>query len=336
MSGSSLDGLDAAVVSFRESDSWTYEIEKTLTIELPAELKCRLSKSHQLGEDELSLLDQDFGTWIAQETEDIAKDISLVGVHGHTVRHSPKDGMSLQIGHPQVIADVLKKPTVAHFRNRDIQLGGQGAPLVPMGEKHLFKEFDGFLNLGGICNASFKKHTGEFIAGDIGGFNQVFNYYAQKLNKPFDEDGEIARNGHLNSALIEKWNQLPYFQEAFPKSLGNDWVRRHFLMEVLPPENMLHTFADFISSRIADQINRHKPKRTLVTGGGTHNSYLMELIQGKTETHVIVPNRETVDFKEAIVFAFLALLRNLNRQNVLSSCTGASSDSSSGEIFLPD
>ena len=334
MSGSSLDGLDACLASFEKSRNiWKYEILECQTIELPSSLLNRLERSHFLSDSMLQELDNEYGEWIAVAIDKLAAKSDLIGIHGHTVFHSPAEGRSVQIGNAQVIADFLNTPVVSNFRNLDISLGGQGAPLVPMGEKLIFPNYDGFLNLGGICNASFKKPDDKWVAGDIGPFNQVFNFYASKLGHSFDKDGLLAKSSNIVPDLINQWDEIAYFKTDFPKSLGNDWVRCHFLETSNSPEDVLASFAHFISGEVSQMINRAGIKQIMVTGGGAYNQFLIERIQDQTDIPIVLPSQELIDFKEALIFGFLGLLRIRNETNVMAECTGASQDSCSGDIY---
>ena len=218
MSGSSLDGLDACLTHFEKTGgTWTYRILESATFPLPVELMHALRNSPALDSLALLKLDVAFGKWIAKTISHLAPRADLISLHGHTVFHSPSDNVSLQIGSGEVVHLLTGKPVVAQFRNTDVLLGGQGAPLVPMGEKMLFPGFDSFLNLGGICNVSFTL-SDNWIAGDIGPFNQVFNYYSALLGQPMDVNGELAKSGKMIPELLQEWNEIPYFKQPFPKS----------------------------------------------------------------------------------------------------------------------
>jgi len=334
MSGSSLDGLDLCVVDFgKTEDKWVYEIIHSETVEIPNQLREQLEKSPKLSSESLLTIDHNYGQWIGERVNTIVQPLDLIAIHGHTVFHSPEKGLSLQIGNGEIIHQLTNVPTVINFRNLDIQLGGQGAPLVSMGEKLLFPEFDGFLNLGGICNGSFNPDA-NWIAGDIGPFNQVLNFYSEKLESPFDDKGQLASSGEMIQSLLDSWNSLDFFKSPFPKSLGNQWVKDHFLQDyAYPPTDVLRTFSTFISVKIADILNQYQPQRVMVTGGGAYNTFLVDQIRKQTKVEIVIPDKQLVEFKEALIFAFLGLLRIRNQPNVLSSCTGASKDSSSGDIY---
>lgn len=336
MSGSSLDGLDACLSSFSFVDNkWAYNIIETQTLELPEELKNDLSESSQISSSELLALDVKYGNWIAKQIADFASSADLISIHGHTVFHEPSKGFSLQIGSAEQIAIVTNKPVISNFRNTDILLGGQGAPLVPMGEKLLFPDFDGFVNLGGICNASLISKIST-IAGDIGPFNQVFNHYAQKQGFEMDEGGSLSQSGNRIDELIDLWKNNPFFKESFPKSLANQWVSDNFLgIEDIAPKDVMCSFAHFITDQLSDVLNHYSPERVLLTGGGTYHAFAMSLLEQKCNTELVKPSNELINYKEALIFGFLGLLRMRGDNNVLCSATGASRDSSSGTIYRP-
>jgi len=333
MSGSSLDGLDICKVVLEETKGWHYQILKTQTLDYPEEISQKLASSPSMGGADLFALDIEFGQWIARALKPFMKKVDLIALHGHTVFHKPARGFSLQIGNPQKMATMLKTPVVADFRNTDILLGGQGAPLVPFGERALFAEYDAFLNLGGICNLTVRKNN-EWLAGDIGPFNQVLNHLAAKRNQPFDKEGELAAAGQDKMDLMCRWSQMAFFKEAFPKSLDN-FFASEVLNEVkgISAEDALHTYTSFIIFQMATRLNEMHVAKVMVSGGGTWNTYAMQQLRSKTTAEVVIPDKQLVDFKEALIFALLGLLKYQGRINVMSSCTGARMDSSSGVVF---
>ena len=334
MSGSSLDGLDLCTAAFeKRTDAWTYEIMDCQTIEIPKMLMEQLECASTIDSIGLLELDIKYGEWIGQTIKNLKHRPDLIGVHGHTVFHLPEKGISHQVGNGGVINFLAGVRTVTDFRNLDIQLGGQGAPLVPMGEKHLFPEFDGFLNLGGICNGSFRNDSG-WIAGDIGPFNQVFNYFSRKLGHDFDESGRLAASGQVIRSLLDDWNSIDYFRKPFPKSLGNQWVEDHFIKEYDSlPEDILRTFSLFIAQKTGEVLKHRNPRKVMATGGGAYNTFLIDQIKSLSKVEIVIPDQKLIEFKEALIFGFLGLLRQRNEPNVLASCTGASQDSSSGVIY---
>lgn len=336
MSGSSLDGLDACLTEFSwKQGQWNYQILEATTIPFDPKIEKMLVPASSIDEIEQGLIDQEFGKWIGKKIKPLASKADLIGLHGHTTKHEPENRTSIQIGNGQVVANLCGKPTVSNFRMADIMLGGQGAPLVPMGEKLLFPDYDSFMNLGGICNASIRLKDESWIAGDIGPFNQVLNFYSSKLGKPYDDGGEIARSGSLKTELLKKWQHLEFFQQPFPKSLSNDWVRQNFFDETQEPRDCLNTFTTLITDEIAKRVNKYNPKKLLITGGGAYNHFVIDLLREKVKAEVVVPEDDLINFKEALIFGLLAQLRVMELPNVLSSCTGASSDSCGGDLFFP-
>jgi anhydro-N-acetylmuramic acid kinase len=338
MSGSSLDGLDLALVDFRETDNgWTFNLQRAQTCPFDQNIETLLRESVRMDDNGLREAHATFGKWMAAQITDFQKNqpVACLGIHGHTVFHEPAKGISFQLGDGEVIARATGQPTITDFRTRDIQAGGQGAPLVPLGEWHLWKEYDGFLNLGGIANASFRTDEG-MVAGDIGPFNQVFNYFALKTGLAYDRWGVLSQTGSLVPELFSSWEKIPFFGQAFPKSLANQWVSTHFLTDLPhPPQDVLHTFSHFMAERVAGVVNARNPGQLLVTGGGAYHNFFMELLREKCRSNIVIPVPDIIEFKEAIVFAFLGLLRLLERPNAMASATGASHDTCGGALHLP-
>ena len=337
MAGSSMDGLDLAHVSLKRStaEKWSYTINKCQTIPYPQaiynELMCALKLDLEGQKD----VDVRLGKWIGESINDFInpnEQIDLLGVHGHTLIHEPKNGISWQLGDGSRIAQITGIPTVTQFRTQDVKLGGQGAPLVPLGDFLLFGEYDACLNLGGIANISIKRTQ---TAWDICPCNQVLNYFSNKLGKPYDDGGKMASQGQLNLSFFEELSSIPFFDQKPPKSLPNHFLEVELLNQI-DPKDGLHTYACFVANQISKSLDG-SIKRILVTGGGAHNRFLIDKLNNKvTHTDVFLPKTELIEFKEAIVFAFLALKRNLNEINVYASVTGAIKDSSSGVTHLPE
>ncbi len=336
MAGSSMDGLDLAHVTFKQAeDGWSFKLGKCVTTPYDKILYKRLKASTSVDLNEQKKIDVDFGRWIGIQINEFKSDldeIDLVGVHGHTVIHQPENGISWQLGKGSVIANTCETPTVTEFRTLDVDLGGQGAPLVPLGDFILFKEFDACLNLGGIANVSVQ---GGKIAWDICPCNQVLNYYAEKLGHRYDQGGALARSGKMNDILYSQLSHLTYFSQKPPKSLPNNFIDLQILDSVDPIDG-LHTYSNFVANQIEKSLAEHDGSKLLITGGGAFNKFLIELISKKlSDWKVIVPNEKLIAFKESLIFAFLALRKLRNEINVLASVTGASKDSSSGVIHLP-
>ena len=262
--------------------------------------------------------------------------ISMPYVHGHTILHQPQNGFTLQIGNLPKIAKIINEKVVCDFRVQDVQLGGQGAPLVPIGDRILFSEFDYCLNLGGFSNVSFEEN-GNRMAFDISPVNTVLNFYANKLGLDYDDKGKIARSGKVNSDLLNELNALDYYKKSFPKSLGFEFVKEVVLPLIekhsIKAEDKMHTFTE----HIAVQTNlalAEKNGKMLITGGGAYNDFLIERMQFHLpKIEIFIPENKTLEFKEALIFALLGVLKLRNEINVLSSVTGAKSDHSSGIIY---
>lgn len=344
MSGTSLDGLDLAYCIFRQEEpdnSWAYEVPKAVTVPYPEALRQRLAQAMSLSGYELMLLHNELGHFIGQQVKDFmanfAGEVELVASHGHTVFHRPDLGLTTQIGNGAVIAATCGKTVVCDFRTTDIAQNGQGAPLVPIGDELLFGQYDICLNLGGISNLSYR-HKGLRKAYDISPCNIALNHLAQLCGKTYDKGGEIAQNGQVDHSLLEKLNQLDYYQKQGNKSLGREWIDSQFLpllvQSQLSVPEQLRTVCEHIAQQIAKACNATEGKTLLVTGGGAHNSFLIELIRQQFNGQLIIPDRETIDFKEAIIFAFLGFLRLNHRPNCLASVTGAYQDSCGGAVYF--
>ncbi len=340
MSGSSLDGLDLALCYYqKDGNHWNYEILEGKTITFPDTLYQRLQNCRNLSGLELSLLDVDLGKWIGSECYKFIEDreVDVIGSHGHTVFHDSNQGYSVQIGNGYWIAQETGILTVNNFRMADIVKGGQGAPLVPIGDELLFHEFDGCLNLGGIANISYRTNESR-VAWDICAFNQINNLLSDRLGKAYDDGGSIARSGSLNESWFEVLSKEPFYQLPAPKSISNEWVEDRIIKKI--PEgkvaDLLHTFSRFTSKLIGDVINEANLINVMIAGGGANNDFFIELLREQTHaTQISLPKKELVDFKEAIVFGLMAVLRLSNENNILSSATGATSDVSAGIFHLP-
>ena len=336
MSGTSLDGLDICYAKFQNFTNWEFEIIKTETIPYSLEWKNRLQNAILLSAEDLLALDKEYGFYLGEKTQEfISKnnitDLDFIASHGHTVFHQPQRKFTLQIGDGRAIKLTTKKPVIYDFRSQDVLMGGNGAPLVPIGDELLFSQYDACLNLGGFSNISLQKNH-QRIAFDISPVNVVLNYFAEKLGKNYDENGDFARNGAINFKILEELNTLTFYQKPAPKSLGVEFVNS----EVLPllkdeiPENIIATFTEHIAEQIAKVFNDNQLKTVLVTGGGTFNTYLLEKIREKSQTELIVPDENIINFKEALIFAFMGVLRLRNEVNVLCSATGSSENHCSG------
>ena len=336
MSGTSLDGLDICYAKFQNITNWEFEILKTETIPYSIEWKNRLQNAILLSAEDLLALDKEYGFYLGEKTQEfISKnnitDLDFIASHGHTVFHQPQRKFTLQIGDGRAIKLTTKKPVIYDFRSQDVLMGGNGAPLVPIGDELLFSQYDACLNLGGFSNISLQKNH-QRIAFDISPVNVVLNYFAEKLGKNYDENGDFARNGAINFKILEELNALTFYQKPAPKSLGVEFVNSEIfpLLKDEIPENIIATFTEHIAEQIAKVFNDNQLKTVLVTGGGTFNTYLLEKIREKSQTELIVPDENIINFKEALIFAFMGVLRLRNEVNVLCSATGSSENHCSG------
>ena len=336
MSGTSLDGLDICYAKFQNIATWEFEILKTETIPYSIEWKNRLQNAILLSAEDLLALDKEYGFYLGEKTQEfISKnnitDLDFIASHGHTVFHQPQRKFTLQIGDGRAIKLTTKKPVIYDFRSQDVLMGGNGAPLVPIGDELLFSQYDACLNLGGFSNISLQKNH-QRIAFDISPVNVVLNYFAEKLGKNYDENGDFARNGAINFKILEQLNALTFYQKPAPKSLGVEFVNSEIfpLLKDEIPENIIATFTEHIAEQIAKVFNDNQLKTVLVTGGGTFNTYLLEKIREKSQTELIVPDENIINFKEALIFAFMGVLRLRNEVNVLCSATGSSENHCSG------
>jgi anhydro-N-acetylmuramic acid kinase len=357
MSGTSLDGLDLVAVEFWQTGKkWNFHIESAETVTYSNEWKNRLKNAPELSGEELIQLHTEYGKFLGIETKRfIAENIfdpDLIASHGHTIFHQPEKGFTFQAGSGFEIAAVTGITAVADFRSGDVALGGQGAPLVPVGDSLLFSEYDYCLNLGGFANISFEKN-GERIAFDICPVNIVLNHFAEKQGFDFDKNGEMGRKGKVNTELLNNLNHLDFYHAEPPKSLGREWVEKVFMPVLndfeIPDADKLRTVYEHIAQQIAGIIGRGRGEgrgkgrgkgedggggKMLVTGGGAFNTFLIELISGKTAVELVIPANEIINFKEALIFAFLGVLKIRGEINCLASVTGAKCDSSAGIMYF--
>lgn len=355
MSGTSLDGLDMLRAKFRKdgSGTWRYETGKSCTVAYPEDLQQRLASAVRMSGVELARLDADYGHFAGRALRDFVEEDAgrpdFAAVHGHTVFHQPEKGFTLQIGSGAAMAAESGMVIVNDFRSTDVALGGQGAPLVPIGDDLLFPMHDFCLNLGGIANISYRAASGKRAAFDICVCNMALNHYARKAGMAFDKDGRAARRGNLLPDLSRALDALPYYRKQPPKSLGFEWFESVFLPLTeayadRPVEDVLHTLVAHIAKQVA-LVRRQaeeemppcgKPRRSvLLTGGGALNAYLAERIAESASLEIVPADRCTIEYKEALIFAFLGVLRMERQCNCLSSVTGALRDSIGGAVYLP-
>lgn len=340
MSGTSLDGIDVAYVNFTFSETWSYQITAAETIPYTQNWQKILSEAVNYDEHKLRKLDHDYTHLLGKViSEFLAKndifDPHAVCSHGHTIKHEPENGFTLQIGNQPELAKLLNCKVVCDFRVQDVQLGGQGAPLVPIGDELLFGEYDYCLNIGGFANIS-TINGGKRLAYDICAVNTVLNVLSQQINLPYDKDGKVAASGKVIPGLREELEKIPFYGLRPPKSLGIEWVQKHIFplfQKYGSIPALLRTYTEHAAEMIANEFRNSSEEKVLVTGGGAFNQFLIAEIQKRTKTEVVIPPADVVNFKEALIFAFLGVLKLRGENNVLSSVTGASKDHSSGKIF---
>ena len=337
MSGTSLDGVDLAFVSFYHDKSWQYQLGVCQTIPYDEIWQKELKELHLKSTSEIKKYSKRYAIYLSQLLSDFINkynlQVDLICSHGHTVLHQPEKGITLQIGDGKVINTQLNIPVVCDFRTLDVELGGQGAPLVPIGDELLFSEYDYCLNLGGFSNYSFS-NDGLRLAYDICPVNIVLNEYASKLGKQFDKEGRIAKTGKINNELLRELNCISYYKKLPPKSLGKEWLEKDFLPilkkynDSVP--NIIRTAVEHIAIQIADCI---KSGQCLVTGGGALNTFLMQRIAANSRANFILGNKKLIEYKEALIFGFLGVLNRENQINCLASVTGAKRNSIVGKYF---
>ncbi|MBO6494203.1 MAG: anhydro-N-acetylmuramic acid kinase [Roseivirga sp.] len=343
MSGTSLDGLDLAETFFcRESNkaSWSFELNKCETIPYPKELSHRLRHAIELSEEGIQKLDIDLGVFIGKSINKFlgtrSQMVDCVASHGHTVFHQPEKGITVQIGSGEEINDHCQISVINNFRVADVKAGGQGAPLVPIGDRDLFAAYDFALNLGGIANISFEKED-KRVAFDICPFNMALNYLANEKGLPYDSEGKIAATGRINESLLSELSQLPYLSQRGPKSLGIEDYQKNWLPLLknssISLEDKMATFIEHSAMEIASTINENKGKKVLVTGGGAYHQFFISRLKAYSRADIVLPESKIIEFKEALIFAYLGLLRLEGKPNCLSSVTGAEYDVSAGDLI---
>ena len=341
MSGTSLDGLDICFVSFKKSNYSKYNIINSKTYSYNEKWIEKLKKSIFLNKQELKKIDIEYGTLISNYLKEFISEFSidkidLISSHGHTVFHEPNKGKTLQIGDGKTINKIIKTDVVCDFRTQDVKYKGQGAPLVPIGDLHLFSNYKFCLNLGGFSNVSIKDNN-KIKAFDICPVNTVLNHYSKKMGYTFDQDGVLSKKGTVNLDLLNQLNQMSFYNKLGPKSLGIEFVKSKVIplidSHILNPKDILRTYIEHISDQISKSIGSYFNDRILISGGGTYNNTLIDSIKTKVKSKVIIPDSQIIDYKEALIFAYMGLLKSKEKINCLKSVTGAIKDHSSGKIF---
>jgi len=341
MSGTSLDGVDLAHIRFEFHDAgWHFEIGACETIPYTAEWLMQLKDAVSWSRPQLDQLNVGYTELLGSIIHGFIdrhgiSDLDAVCSHGHTILHNPTEGYTLQIGNLPEIASLTGQTVVCDFRVQDVALGGQGAPLVPIGDRLLFPDYSYCLNLGGFSNVSFEEE-GTRIAFDISPVNTVLNHYARKMGWEYDDRGRFASTGQLIPELLASLDTLDFYAKPYPKSLGFEFVKEIILPLLesfgAEPNDIMSTFTEHIARQIAFALPR-KNGRMLVTGGGAYNNFLISRMQAHLQhMEIVIPDRKTLEFKEALIFALLGVLRLRGENNVLASVTGAKHDHCSGVV----
>ncbi|MFL9831839.1 anhydro-N-acetylmuramic acid kinase [Flavobacterium sp. ST-87] len=342
MSGTSLDGVDLAHIHFEiKNNQWHFKILECETVAYSNDWINQLKSAVDFSTETLEKLNRNYTQLLSEIIVDFIekhqiKDLDAVCSHGHTILHQPQNGFTLQIGNLPKIAALTHQKVVCDFRVQDVQLGGQGAPLVPIGDRILFSNYDYCMNLGGFSNVSFEENN-QRIAFDISPVNTVLNFYANQLGLNYDDKGIISKTGKINNTLFKALNQLDFYQQQHPKSLGFEFVKETVLPIIesyaISIEDKLRTFTEHIAFQTALALPA-KRGSILITGGGAYNDFLISRIQHYLpEMKLIIPEKKMLEFKEALIFALLGILKLRNEINTLSSVTGAQKDHSAGYIY---
>jgi anhydro-N-acetylmuramic acid kinase len=350
MSGSSIDGIDIVFTELLEQGgAWQYEIQHTACVPYDKIWYQKLQQSVFLSAKDYLLLHIEYGQFIGQEINEFIDEknlqhqVNLISSHGHTTFHLPEKKMTHQLGDGAAIAAKTKLPVVSDLRSIDVAFGGQGAPIVPLGERLLFNEYNYFLNIGGIANISIHK-LNEVIAFDVCAANRVLNMLAQKMDLAYDNEGLISSQGRLNEDLLQKLNALEYYKLPAPKSLANSFgtdivypLLNSFNMNV---EDTLCTYIEHICVQIKNSLQAFKEDKVqylFITGGGAFNTFLIKRLQKNLDEinfEIVIPSNEVIKYKEALIMALLGALRWREQYTVLSSATGASRNSIGGALWL--
>lgn len=336
MSGTSLDGVDLAICTI-SNEGRKYKILRAKTLPYPQEWKGKLKAAEKSSGEELAQHDREYGQYLGALCKEFLNGDKpdYIASHGHTIFHDPANGYTFQSGSGSEIARITGITTINDFRTTDVSLGGQGAPLVPIGDALLFSKYTYCLNLGGFINVSFDDQ-GVRRAYDIAPLNYVLNWIAHKMGMEYDAGGKVAAKGKYIPSLGEKLDQLPYYFQTPPKSLGREWVEKNvfpLLSDTISPADRMHTFCQHAAKQVG--ISCPHEGKMLVTGGGAYNTFFIGELRKTCKAEIVIPDDQTIQFKEALIFALLGYLRVHEKVNALASVTGASRDSSGGTIHLP-
>lgn len=343
MSGTSLDGIDIAYITIQKAKKYSFTIHKAETVSYCEETKNRLKEAFVCSGEKLQEIDAWYGSFLGKKIQNFIQKnkidtVDFIASHGHTIFHNPEKGYTLQIGNGAQITAITGIKTICDFRKQDIALGGQGAPLVPIGDRLLFSEYEYCLNIGGFANVSFEKKDTQRAAFDICPANIVLNHYVNQLGLNYDDEGNIASTGSIHQPLLKELNDLPYYKDEMPKSLGYEYVKEIVFPIIdayhLEVKDILKTFVEHIAIQIAAKIKKSSSlERMLITGGGAYNNFLIQRIRKNATVDCVVPKNVIIDYKEALIFALLGFLKETHQVNCLKSVTGAIKNHSSGIVF---
>ena len=342
MSGTSLDGLDIAYCIIKNTDGkWFFEIEKAECVKYSNEWIQKLSTADQLNALEFVSLNNEYGYFLGEECKKfILKhqiQVDFIASHGHTIFHQTNNKITCQIGSGECIAAVSGQNVINDFRAMDVALGGQGAPLVPIGDSLLFADYDYCINLGGFANISYQFNN-DRVAYDICPMNIVLNLFAQELGFSFDDKGKLTEQGIVNQSLLNELENIEYYHRNYPKSLGKEWLLEEFLPIIsnynISINDKLRTISEHIVYQILNATKERNNSKLLFTGGGTYNDFIINQIKSKTNHTVVIPENIIIDFKEALIFSFLGVLRYREEVNCLKSVTGAIKNNIGGKLTI--
>ncbi len=341
MSGSSLDGIDIAVVRYGKGQEW--RLLDTYHEAYPTEWEEKLMQFSELSSMAYIKMKTQYSILLATMIDGFVKKsqypVDYISIHGHTMVHLPHDGITEQIGNGGIVSAITGIPTIADFRIGDIALGGVGTPLIPIAEKILFAGYDYYLNLGGIANITrFSEHG--IVAYDVCPCNQVLNYFSRKVGMEYDDKGQMAREGSFLQKVNHYLESVEYFEKPPPKSLDNNWIKTSFIsqMDDFDVSDVLHTYTIWMAQCIANQVgvDEGEQRAMFVTGGGVHNTFFIERLEKELEfknCKLVIPSHEIIDFKEAILMTLMGKNYLDDTPNILSRVTGASRDSIGGALY---
>ena len=318
MSGTSLDGLDLCLAKFDKiGNDYKFKILGSVSYSYSENWQERLKNATELPGQDLKALDNDLGNYFGELVNEFLDSGNLkpdyIASHGHTVFHQPRNRLTHQIGNGYAIHSKTGIPVIYDFRSLDVARNGHGAPLVPIGDLHLFNEHKACINFGGIANISFQKNN-ERLAFDICPVNMALSDLTSELGLPYDDRGEIAKKGNINPELLDRLNALDYYEQQGPKSLGVEWynemMKPLLKQQAIPVENRLRTTVEHIGFQVTKVLDHIDDGEVLITGGGVYNDFLVERLRAMASHQIVVPDQNIIEFKEALIFAFLGWLRH--------------------------